>query len=56
MFMERNLAFGATGCFAATLISIFLIEYKPNPLIPVLLPMWGLVLGVAIARVADIKK
>ena len=54
--MERNLSYGAVGCFAATLFSIFLIKYNPNPFLLVLLPMWGLVFGVALARVITMEK
>ena len=54
--MEKDLTFGATGCVIATIAALLLIRYNPNPILPVILPVLGLVLGVAIARVAKKKK
>ena len=54
--MQRNLSFGAIGTFAATILAILLIRYKPNPVLLIILPMWGLVIGVAVARVVSSKK
>ncbi len=48
--------FGAIGTFAGTIFSMILIEYNTQPLLLVLLPMWGLVFGSALAKVIDVKK
>ena len=53
--MEKNLIYGTTGCFVGTLIGLFAVKYNPQPIILVLLPMWGLVMGVSIARVIPEK-
>lgn len=52
---ERNLIYGAIGCFAATIFSIYIIDYNPNPILPVLLPMWGLVFGATLGSVITSK-
>lgn len=54
--VERGLIYGAAGCFAATICAMVLVRYNPNPILLVLLPMWGLVFGVALAKVVDLKK
>lgn len=54
--MERNLLYAAIGCFAGTLFSMFLIQYNQEPILLILLPMWGLVLGISIARVVILEK
>ncbi len=54
--MDRHLLFGTIGCFAGTFFSMLLTKYNTNPILLVLLPMWGLVFGVSFARVIDVKK
>ena len=49
--MDRTFLYGVMGLFSATLFSLFLRNYQPNPFLLILLPMWGLIMGVAIARV-----
>ena len=49
--MDINLTYATAGTFAGTLFSIFLINYNPNPMLLILLPMWGLVFGIALAKV-----
>ena len=49
--METTLLYGTIGAFAATIFSMFLINYNPHPMLLVLLPMWGLVFGISIAKV-----
>jgi xanthosine utilization system XapX-like protein len=51
--MDRKLLYAVAGCFVGTLASIFLNDYKPDPFLLFLLPLWGLILGVSIARVID---
>jgi hypothetical protein len=54
--MERGLLFGTIATFAATITSMILIEYNTNPILLILLPLWGLVMGIAVSRVVDLKK
>ena len=49
--IEVRLFYGSLGCFIATLLAMFLIKYNPNPILLVLLPLWGLIFGVALANV-----
>ena len=51
--MERVSIYALVGCFVATLISLFLNSHQENKVILILLPMWGLVLGIAVARVVN---
>lgn len=54
--MEKSLVYGSLGCFVGTLISLFVIRFNPQPVLLVLLPMWGLVMGVSISRVVSSKE
>lgn len=54
--MEKDLLYASAGTFGATLFSVFLVNYNPNPMLLVLLPMWGLVFGISLAKVAGMKK
>ena len=54
--MERIFLFTAGGCFVGTMVSLFLNQYNPSPFLLFLLPMWGMVLGVSIARVVNLYK
>ena len=56
LFMDKNLLFGAGGCFVGTILALFLIKYNPKPILLVILPMWGLVLGASISRTVPEKK
>ena len=53
--MDKDVVYGASGCLLATLLSLFLIKYNPNILILVLLPMWGLIFGIALGRAVGKK-
>ena len=54
--MERTLIYAAAGCFVGTAASILLHPYKSDPFLLFLFPLWGLILGVSIARVIDKNK
>ena len=54
--METNLLYASIGTFAGTIFSIFLMNYNPNPMLLVLLPMWGLVFGVSLAKVVYMEQ
>jgi len=47
--------YGAVGCFIGTISSIFLNQYKTQPFVLFFIPIWGLFLGIAVARVVDKK-
>ena len=49
--IEIRLTYGSISCLAGTIISLFLIKYNPNPILLVLLPIWGLIFGIALANV-----
>lgn len=53
--MNEQVIYGASGCFIGTLISLILIQFNPQPILLILLPMWGLVMGIAIFRVLPTK-
>jgi ascorbate-specific PTS system EIIC-type component UlaA len=53
--MDTSVTYGTAGCFIGTILSMLIIKYNPNPFILVILPMWGLVMGIAVAKVMDIK-
>ena len=54
--MDKNISYGAAGCFAGTLLAFIAIVYNPSPVLVVILPMWGMVMGVSIARVMKTSK
>lgn len=49
--MDKNLSYGTAGCFAGTILAFIAIMYNPNPVLVVILPMWGMIMGVSISRV-----
>ena len=51
--MDRPLVYAAVGCFIGTLASMLFNRYTTDPFLLFLFPMWGLILGVSIARVVD---
>ena len=54
--MERTILYGAGGCFIGTMFSLLLNQYNPNPFLLFLLPMWGMIFAIAIARVVNLYK
>ena len=54
--MNRPLLYTITGGFAGTILSLLLSSYKTTPFLLFLVPMWGMVLGVSLARVVDLYK
>ena len=53
-YMDRTAVFGFLGCVIATLISMYYIQFRTNGFFLILIPMWGLVMGVAVGRVVDV--
>jgi xanthosine utilization system XapX-like protein len=53
--MDEHVIYGASGCFIGTLVSLILIQFNPQPILLILLPMWGLLMGISISRVLPTK-
>ena len=54
--MNRPLMYTIAGGFIGTILSLFLSNYRTNPFLLFLIPMWGMVLGVSLARVVGLYK
>ncbi len=56
--MERVLLYSAAGCFVGTILSIILynVYLASFPFVLFLLPMWGFIMGTAIAKAELAKK
>ncbi len=54
--MDKVISFATGGCFLGTLIAFYLNNYQANPFLLFLLPMWGMVLGISLARAVKPKK
>ena len=54
--MTRVLIYAIAGCFIGTVASLALNQYNPSPFLLFLIPMWGMVLSVAVARVVNLYK
>ena len=52
--MDRNVIYGAVGCFVGTILSMYIIKYNPHTFLLIVLPMWGLVMGISIARTVNV--
>lgn len=51
--MGKTLVYGVAGCFLATMLAVYLNKTASNFLLLLLMPMWGLVLGISTGRVAS---
>lgn len=54
--MERTTIYGVVGCFLATAFSVYLNKFQSNTVLLILIPMWGLVIGIAVARVVNSRE
>jgi len=54
--MERAFTYGIIGCLIATMLSLVLKDFQQNLFILLLLPMWGMILAMSLAKVVDMKE
>jgi len=54
--MDKIISYGVIGVFLGTAASLFLNQYQSNPFLLFLLPMWGMVLSIAVARVINLHE
>ena len=52
--MDRNVIYGAIGCFVGTMLSMYIVKYNPHAFLLIVLPMWGLVMGISVARTVNV--
>jgi len=54
--MDDNFKYALIGCFVGTIVSLGMYKLNSNPFLLFLMPMWGMILAIAIAKVVNAKK